>query len=57
MDANDKTPQEQKSPFRGAAIHISVDGKYGLELVGTTPLEVYGTLTLIINKMREDLQV
>ncbi len=51
-----KTP-EQKPPFRGAAIHIQQDGKYGMELVGVTIMEVYGALTLVIEKMKKDLRM
>lgn len=46
----------ERPPFRGVAIHIQPEGKYALEVVGVTILEVFGVLTLAIDKIRKDVQ-
>ena len=44
-----------KSQFRGVAVHIAEDGKCGLEPVGVTLMEIYGALTLIMERIRKQL--
>lgn len=42
-------------PFRGTAIHIKEDGTTAVELVGITPMELYGVLNFVIEKVRKQL--
>jgi len=44
-----------KPQFRGVAVHIAEDGKCGLEPVGVSLLEIYGALTLIMERMKKQL--
>lgn len=41
--------------FRGAAIHIKEDGTSAVEMVGITPMELYGALNLITEKVKKQL--
>ena len=52
---SNQTTGPEKTPARGAFIHIPKDGKLGAELVDVTPLELYAALTLIIEKLRKSL--
>ena len=54
-DEAKKQHQPKRPPFRGVVVHMQVDGKFGLEMVGVTPLEIFGVLTLILEKMKKDL--
>ena len=42
-------------PFRGAAIHIKEDGTFAVELAGITPMELYGALHLVTEKVKKQL--
>jgi len=50
----DGQPQKQ---FRGVAVHITPEGKFALEPVGVTTLEMFGALTLVIERLKKELQV
>lgn len=53
-EANSSADNTNK-PFRGAAIHIKEDGTSAVELIGITPMELYGALNLIIEKVKKQL--
>jgi len=52
--AGNAKPQQT---FRGAIIHISEKGQFGLELKDCVILEVYAALTLVLEHMKKDLNV
>lgn len=56
MDPNKIQSTLPQAP-RGAFIHIPADGKLAAELNGITPLELYGALTLIVEKLRKDFEM
>ena len=48
---------QEKTKFRGFAVHCSEDGKLKVELIGITPLELYGALVTILKKTEQDNKI
>ena len=48
---------QEKTKFRGFAVHCSEDGKLKVELIGITPLELYGALITILKRTEQDNKI
>lgn len=47
-------PTQEQKQLRGAFIHIEESGKYGIELKGVTPMELYAVIGLLYRRMSKD---
>ena len=45
----------EKKEFRGVAVHISKDGQLRVEVVDVPPIEIYGALTLVMERLRKQV--